>query len=331
MEAFIVVLPLLALVAVQDMLTGIFAAPGIVATMIASRAMEPRRAIYLSTLAQLIGPLLFGVAVASTIGSEVVDPAGITPAVLEAALAATVFWMLFSWHFRIPSSSTHALVGGLVGAVLAALGPDAIRSAGLLKVLVSLSLTVPLGVIGGFVATNLCYWLARNAKPQVNQRFNAGQLLLSLMLGFVIGSANAQNIMGITTLGLVAAGLLPRFEVPLWVMVGSAACLAAGNLIGGMRIMHSVGMKYFRIRPIHGFSAELSSTAIILMSALLGGSVSTTHVTSMSIIGAGAAERVSMVRWGFVRRVLLTWVLTIPGTMACAALFYRLLHLLNSG
>jgi PiT family inorganic phosphate transporter len=329
MESFVTVLPLLILVSIQDILTGIFGAPSIVATMIASRAMEPRRAIYLSTIAQLIGPLLFGVAVASTIGSEVVDSDGVTPAVLEAALASTVFWMLFSWYFRIPSSSTHALMGGLVGAVLAALGPDAIRSAGLLKVLVSLTLTVPLGIIGGFVATNLCYWLARNAKPQVNERFNYGQLLMSVMLGCVIGSANAQNVMGITTLGLVAAGLLPRFEVPLWVMIGSAACLAVGNLIGGMRIMHSVGAKFFRIRPIHGFSAELSSTAIILASALLGGNVSTTHVTSMSIIGAGAAERISMVRWGFVRKVLMTWVFTIPGTAICAAVFYKALNVLG--
>lgn len=330
MEAFITVLPLLILVAVQDVLTGIFGAPSIVATMIASRAMEPRRAIYLSTIAQLIGPLLFGVAVASTIGSEVVDADGVTPAVLNAALASTVFWMLFSWYFRIPSSSTHALLGGLVGAVLAALGPDAIHSAGLIKILVSLTFTVPLGIIGGFIATNLCYWLARNATPQVNERFNQGQLLMSVLLGFVIGSNNAQSAMGMMTMGLVAAGMLPSFEVPLWVMIGSAACLALGNLIGGMRIMGSVGTKFFRIRPIHGFSAELSSTAIILISSLLGGNVSTTHVTSMSIIGAGAAERISMVRWGFVRKVLMTWVFTIPATAICAALVYKLLNLFGN-
>lgn len=319
-------IPLLILAAVQDVLTGLFGAPSIVATMIASRAMSPRRAIYLSTVAQLIGPLLFGVAVASTIGDEVVDASGITPAVLDAALGATVFWMVFSWYFRIPSSSTHALVGGLLGAVIAASGTGAIQTPGLVKIFLSLTLTAPLGILGGYVVTRLCYRLARGASPQINRWFNQGQWWVSLILGFVIGSNNAQNAMGITTLGLVAAGTLPRFEVPLWVIVGSAVCLALGNLIGGMRLMRSVGMQFFRIRPIHGFGAEVASTLIILVSSLIGGNVSTTHVTSMSIIGAGTADRISMIRWGFVEKVLLTWIVTIPSTALVAALVYAALN-----
>lgn len=325
MDGFAALVLLLLLVAVQDILTGVFGAPSIVATMIASRAMGPRRAIYLSTIAQLVGPFLFGVAVANTLGKEVVTSQGLTPAVLDGALLSTVFWMVFSWYFRIPSSSTHALIGGMIGAVLAALGPGAIHSSGLLKILISLILTVPLGIIGGYLVTRLLYWLARNASPQINQRFNQGQWVASLFLGFVIGSNNAQNAMGVTTLGLVAAGVLPNFQVPLWVIVGSAVCLAIGNLIGGMRIMKTVGMQFFRIRPIHGFSAEISSAVIIMVNSLLGGDVSTTHVTSMSIIGAGAAERISMVRWGFVQKVLLTWVFTIPTTALFAALFYNIL------
>lgn len=173
------------------------------------------------------------------------------------------------------------------------------------------------------------YWLARRARPQIARRFNHGQLVASLFLGFTVGSNNAQNAMGITALGLVASGVQPKFEVPIWVIVGSAVCLALGNLLGGMRLIRTVGMQFFRIRPIHGFSAEISSALIIGLSSLLGGDVSTTHVTSMSIIGAGAAERISMVRWGFVQRVLLTWVLTIPITALLAGMLYLVLNALG--
>jgi len=328
-ESYAALIPLLLLVAIQDVLTGVFGAPSIVATMIASRAMTPRRAIYLSTVAQFIGPLIFGVAVASTVGADVVQSQGITPLILCAALSSTVFWMIFSWALRIPSSSTHALIGGLVGAVFAALGPSAIHGSGLLKILLSLTLTAPLGILGGFLVTHLDYWLVRKSPPKVAQRFNQGQFFASLFLGLAIGSNNAQNAMGITTLGLIAAGIQSKFVVPPWVIVGSAVCLALGNLVGGMRLMKAVGMQFFRIRPIHGFSAEVSSALIIAISSILGGDVSTTHVTSMSIIGAGAAERISMVRWGFVQRVLLTWVLTIPFTALIAAMLYLIFNALG--
>jgi PiT family inorganic phosphate transporter len=326
MAQWIAIAPLLLLIAAQDVLTGVFGAPSIVATMIASRAMTPYRAILLSTFAQLIGPLLFGVAVAAAVGKEVVDSSGITTLMLCAALASTVFWMVFAWYVKIPSSSTHALIGGLVGAVLAGLGPSAIHGAGLLKMILSLTLTAPLGIIGGFIVARLCYWLARASTPQVNHAFNRGQLITAIFLGFAVGSNNAQNAMGITTLGLVVAGFITKFEVPTWVIIGSAICLALGNMIGGMRLMKTMGAQFFQVRPIHGFSAELSSTLIIIGCSLVGGDVSTTHVTSMSIIGAGAAERISMVRWGFVQRVLMTWVLTIPITAFIAAAIYFLLN-----
>lgn len=321
--------PILALVVIQDILTGIFGAPSIVATMIASRAMSPTRALLLSTIAQLVGPFLFGVAVASAVGDDVVEAARITPTAMDAALVATVAWMLLSWLLRIPCSSTHALIGGLVGATLSAAGTDAIHGAGFLKIVFSLTLTAPLGIVGGFVVARVFYWLAHSFGPQINQRFNQGQLVASLLLGFAIGSNNAQNAMGVTTLGLMATGMLSEFRVLPWVVVLSAVFLAIGNLVGGMRMMRSVGMQFFRIRPIHGFSAEMASAVIITGSSLLGGDVSTTHVTSMSIIGAGAADRLAMVRWGFVQRVLLTWVLTIPTTALLAGLLYSLFHFLG--
>ncbi|MFN8371563.1 MAG: inorganic phosphate transporter [Anaerolineae bacterium] len=322
MHNLMLLLPLMGLVAIQDILTGIFGAPSIVATMIASQAMGPRRSLIFSAFVQLIGPFLFGVAVASTIGSEVADSFGITPGILYAALSATIFWMVFTWFLSIPCSSTHALIGGLVGAVVIGLGPSSIHLIGLLKIILSLTLTAPLALIVGFIVTKISASVARHETPHVNHRFNRGQLVTSVFLGLAIGSNNAQNAMGITTLGLMATGSLSKFEVPIWVVAASAICLALGNLIGGTRLIRSVGTQFFNIRPIHGFCAGVSSATIILVSSLVGGDVSTSHVTSMSIVGAGAAENLSEVQWIFVRKVLLTWVLTIPFTGVLAGVLY---------
>jgi inorganic phosphate transporter, PiT family len=320
---------IVALAVILDVLTGILSAPSIVATMIASRAMSPKKALMMSTLAELVGPFLFGVAVANAIGSGVIDTAQITPPVLFAALSATITWMLFSWYVRIPSSSSHALVGGMVGAVFAALGPSAIHGPGFLKVVASLTLTLPLGVIGGFIMVRICYWLAKNASPRINERFNQGQLLASFGLGMAIGTSSAQHAMGIIALGLVMTGFTQHFEVPLWVIGLSALGLALGNLMGGMRLIRTIGARFFQIRPIHGFSAEAASATLIIVSSLLGGVVSTTHLTSLSVIGAGAAERVSMVRWGFVQNVLIAWVLTIPVTAILGGVVYLLMRSLG--
>jgi len=314
------------LITVQDILTGIFGAPSIVATVIASQAMSPKRAIVLSTVAQLIGPCLFGVAVATAVGSAVIDPRSMTPCILYAALISTVVWMLCAWYFRIPSSSTHALIGGLIGAVFAALGLSAIHESGLLKILLSLILTAPLGILIGFMIARFCRFMTRKSSLRRDYHFNRGQLIFAVFLGLTVGSNNAQNAMGITVLGLMATGFLSKFEVPLWVIIGSAVCLAAGNLFGGMRLMRTTGTHFFEVRPLHGFSAEMSSSVIILLSSLVGGDVSTTHVTSMSIVGAGAAEGVKQVQWRFVQRVLLTWVVTIPATAVLACMICLLLR-----
>src|SRR5260221_2820857 len=314
---------------VLDFLTGILSAPGVVATMIASRAMSPRKALILSTIATLIGPFIFGLAVANAVGIEVLDVHSVTPVVIYASMIATIVWMLISYYLRIPSSSSHAMIGGLIGAALAVLGPAVIDNGGLLKMILSLSLTMPLGVAGGFIAVRLCYWLAQNSSPTVNRRFNQGQLVASFGLGLAIGSNSAQRIMGMMALGLLVTGFLPRFEIPTWVIAVSAIGLALGNLLGGMRLVNSIGGRFFQIRPIHGFSAEAASALIILVSSLLGGVVSTTQVTSLSVVGAGAGERVSMVRWNFVQNVILTWVLTIPLTALLAALTSGILRQLG--
>ncbi len=314
-----------------DLLTGVLSAPSVVATMIASRAMTPRKALVLSTIADLVGPFLFGLAVANVIGDEVIVTDRLTPSVLYAALMATILWMWLSWYLRIPSSSSHILLGGLIGAVFVGLGPSAIGLSGFLKLLAGLTLTLPLGLLGGFLMVRLCYWLANNATPRINRRFNQGQWLASFGLGLAIGSNNAQRTMGIIALALVITGFVPHFDIPVWVIVISAVGLALGNLVGGMRLIHTIGAKFFQIRPIHGFSAEAASAALIIVTSLLGGMVSTTHLTNLSLIGAGAAERISMVRWGFVQNVMIAWLVTIPMTAILAGLIYVLLHTVGVG
>jgi inorganic phosphate transporter, PiT family len=313
MDQVTVLLVLFVLTIIQDILIGIFSAPGIIATMIASRAMSPRKALLLSTITQLIGPLAFGVTVAHVIGSEVFNTRVVTSSVLLVALSATIVWMIISWYLHVPSSSTHALLGGLLGSVLVAAGPSAIYSSGLLKILISLAITAPLAMLGGFLVVRASYWLVQNASPRINDRFIQGQWLTSIGLGLVIGSINAQNVMGMMTLGLVLTGFLPQFEVPNWVIGLSALGLAFGNLIGGTRLIKTVGAK---------FSAQVASAVIIGIALRLGGNVSATHVTSLAVVGAGAAERLSMVRWGFVQNVLITWLVTIPFTALLGGLVY---------
>ena len=326
MSGIFALIPLVGLAFIQDFLTGMFGAPSIIATMIASRAMGLRRALLLSTVTQFVGVFLFGSAVAVTVGASVVKADQLTPLALYAALGGTVLWMLFSRSLDIPTSSTHTLIGGLVGAAFAARGAAAIDGPGLLRLLVVLIGTAPLGLIGGFVAVRLIYWLGRLASPNINRRLNQGQWIVSTVLGLAIGSNNGQNTMGMIALSLLLTGVAPTFSVPFWAVFLSALGLALGNLLGGTRLTRSIGARFFQIRPIHGFSAEVSSALIIAISSWLGGDVSTTHVTNLAIVGAGAGERLSMVRWGFVQHVLLTWLLTIPATAVLSAFAYWFLH-----
>jgi inorganic phosphate transporter, PiT family len=305
-----------------NFVTGLLNAPNIVATMIASRAMSPHKALLLSTAAQLIGPFLFGIAVAKAVGTEVIDAPQATLPILIAALSSALIWTVMAWYGGLPSSVSHAQVGGMIGAAVVALGNSAIHGNGVLKVFISLTLTAPLGILGGFYAVRFCYWLARNASPRINYRFNQGQWVASTFLGLAIGTNSAQRMMGMITLGLILGGFSSQFTVPTWVIALTAVTLALGNLMGGGRMMRSIGGKFFQVRPIHGFGAELSSAVIIALSSVLGGPVSTTQLTSLAIIGAGSAERVNMVRWHFVKQVVIAWIVTIPATAALAGLIY---------
>jgi PiT family inorganic phosphate transporter len=305
-----------------DFLNGFHDSANIVATMISSRAMGPRRALMLSALAHFTAPFLFGVAVATTIGQEVVQPHASTIAVVLAALLAAIVWNLITWFFGIPSSSSHALVGGMVGATITGYGIDAVQFHGLVKIVAALLLSPPLGLTVGYLLMKLVLFLARAASPRINWFFKRAQTLTALTLALSHGTNDAQKTMGIITMGLVGTGFLSEFQVPVWVIAASGGAIALGTALGGWRIIRTLGGKFYKVRPVHAFTAQVTSTAVILGTALLGGPVSTTQVVSSAILGVGSAERLSKVRWGVAGNILLAWILTIPSSGLLAALAF---------
>lgn len=311
-----------------DFLNGFHDSSNIVATPIASRALKPRQILWLTAAAQFAGPFLFGVAVANTIGRDLVDPTHVTiPVVIAAALAA-VSWNIATWYLGIPSSSSHALVGGIIGAVSISQDIFAVQGGGLIKVATALFLSPVLGIIIGYLLMNLTLFLARGASPRVNGFFKKAQIVTAVALAISHGANDAQKTMGLITLGLVVEGIIPSFTVPLWVVAVSAGAIALGTATGGWRLIHTLGGRIYKIRPVHGFVSQTAGAGIILGAALLGGPVSTTQVMSSSIMGAGSAERLSKVRWYVGYEMLIAWVLTIPVSGLLAALFYFPLQLL---
>ena len=313
---------LLAGALIYNFLNGFNDSANIVATVISSRALAPRLALALTALGEFAGPFVLGVAVAGTVGVGLVDSTAITPGVVLGALLAAIAWNLFTWTLGIPSSSSHALVGGLLGSAVVAGGLGAIHGPGLQKVLMALFLSPLLGLLAGLVIMRLTLTLASNASPRVSELFKRLQLFTSLGLALSHGANDAPKSMGIIVLGLVTMGLLPAFSVPLWVIFLCAGALAAGTAVGGWRLIRTLGGRIYKIRPIHGFTSQAASGLVILGAALLGAPVSTTQVISSAVMGAGAAERLSMVRWGVAREMLVAWGLTLPVTAGLAALAY---------
>lgn len=305
---------------------GLHDSSNVVATVISTRALSPRRALWLAAIANGVGPLIFGVAVATTIGHEVVAEEAVTLSVVYASLLAAIAWNVVTLLVGIPSSTSHALIGGIVGAVWAGFGFDSILMGGVTKILLALFLSPILGMITGYYIVKLSYFLAQGATPHVNIWFKRGQLLTATTLALSHGTNDAQKTMGIIALGLVATGTLNTFSIPTWVILASAVAMGAGTLFGGWSLIRTLGGRFYRVRPVHGFGAQTASSAVILGAALLGGPVSTTHVVSSAIVGAGTADRISKVRWGVFNNIVLSWFLTIPAAAAMGGLLYLLIE-----
>lgn len=313
---------LIGLAIVFNFLNGVHDSSNIVATVIFSRALSPWVSLVMTAVAEFLGPFIFGVAVANTIGHEIVASEQLNVNVIIAALISAIVWNILTWKLGIPSSSMHALIGGIIGAVVVGAGFQAIMLDGVIKVLISLFLSPVIGFIAGLLIANLVFLLSWKSSPKVNLVFKRLQIFTSLGLALSHGTNDAQKTMGVITLGLLIAGVIPSFVVPLWVIVICATAMAVGTLVGGWQLIRTLGSKFYRIRPVHAFSSQLASASVVLVASLVGGPVSTTQVVSTAIMGVGAAERVSKVRWGVAGDIASAWMFTIPSTALLAAGIY---------
>ncbi len=300
-----------------------------IAPLVASRAMARRPALLLAAIAEFIGPFLFGVAVAQTIGQSVVRTDLFTSTQLNIAIATAVGWGLLANRLRIPTSATHALLGGMVGAAFAGVGAEALDLPGIARIVLFLVATPIVGLALGHVTLSLLLLAVQGMPPHINRYLRWGEIGFSMGLSLVHGANNAQTSMGLITLGLVLAGVQARFNVPWWVVVISAAALALGVAVSSQRIMWRLGNHLYRIRPIHGFASTGASFATLLVATEAGAPVSGTQVISATLAGAGAAQRLSMVRWRVFQSIGLAWMVTFPATTTIAALIVWGIRLLS--
>ena len=338
---FLLALATVIVVLVFDYTNGFHDAANIVATVIASRAMTPAQAVVIVGFFEFLGPLLGGTAVANTIGSFVALD-GIAPvlslSILLCGLLGAIVWNLGTWYFGIPSSSSHALVGGLAGAVVVSVGSEHVvwgfdqllvhgHLTGIVKVLAALLLSPLIGFWAGFIVHRLLNAVLLAANPAANARLRMAQFITAAGLAFSHGANDAQKSMGILTLVLLLGGFIPKFEVPFWVMLACASSITLGIMSGGWRIVRTLGFAIYRVRPIHALGSQLTSAAVILSASLGGAPVSTTHVVATSIMGIGASERPRAVRWAKAKDIALTWLITIPGAALVAIQAYALVNL----
>ncbi|MBN1265064.1 MAG: inorganic phosphate transporter, partial [Anaerolineales bacterium] len=296
----------------------------IVSTIVSSRTISSRKALLLAAIAEFTGLFVFGVAVATTIGSEFIETSAITLHMILAGMLAAITWNLVTFFFAIPSSSSHSLLGGLLGAALISHGVGVVKLEGLLKIILALFLSPIAGLLVGFLLMKFTLWSVRKASPKINTGFKQMQFLTFIGMGLSHGSNDGQKIMGVITMGLLSAGVISSFIIPTWVIAASAGAMALGTILSGTRLLRTLGGRIYRIRPIHGFTAQFAAASVILGATLLGGPVSTTQVMSSAIIGAGAGDRINKVHWNILLEMLLAWFLTIPTTAGISALFYLL-------
>lgn len=322
----LVLLVVLALAVTFDYINGFHDTANAIATSVSTRALRPGWAIGMSAVANFAGALT-GTAVAKTVGSGLIDTNVESQTVIAAALVGAIVWNLVTWRLGIPSSSSHALIGGLLGAAFVSAGFGAWQMDGVVnKVLLPLVGSPIIGFVIGLLLMALIFNLFRRAHPgRLNAGFRRLQVLSAAWMAFSHGSNDAQKTMGIMTLALVTAGVIPEFKVPLWVILIAATALSLGTAAGGWRIIKTMGTKVVKLDPVHGFAAETTAASVIFAASHFGMPVSTTHVISSAIMGVGSSDRLKTVRWGVARSIVTAWVLTIPASGATAALAYLVL------
>src|SRR5215212_8909526 len=304
-----------------------------VATSISTRALSPRVAVGLSAVLNFVGAFL-SLKVAATVAKGIVDANLITPEIVFAGLVGAIFWNLLTWYFGLPSSSSHALIGGVVGSTLAAVGTEGLVPDGLVEKVIVPALVAPvLAFVTAGLAILVCYRIVGRQRPgTVSRGFRLGQIITASLFSISHGTNDAQKTMGIIFLALVANGnLASDADVPTWVVVSAASAIAAGTYVGGWRIIKTMGTRIIKMDPAQGFAAQGAGAAVILSASHVGFPLSTTHVANGAIMGAGAAKRVSAVRWGIAGNIVVAWVLTLPASALVGALTYAVVHVFGNG
>ena len=327
-ELQIMIFTVIGLALLFDFINGFHDTANAIATSVSTRALHPSHAIIMAAFLNFAGAM-YSTGVAKTIGADIVKSAQhVDEHIIIAALIGAVLWNILTWWLALPSSSSHALVGGIIGAVLISVGPDGLNFWGIGKIVLSLILSPLVAIATGFCVMEILFRLFGRFSPSaVNGKFKKMQILSAAMMAFSHGSNDAQKSMGIITLALLSGGYIDVFEVPTYVKVLAATAMACGTAVGGWRIIKTIGGKIFKLEPISGFAADLNSSIVIFSATLLHLPVSTTHVVSGSIMGVGTAKRLSAVRWGVAQQMVAAWVMTIPSTAVMGALAYHVIRM----
>jgi PiT family inorganic phosphate transporter len=328
---FWIVVALILIALFFDYVNGFHDAANSIATVVSTRVLTPGKAVIWAAFFNFIAAFTFGTAVATTIGSGMIDVQVVTFAVIFSGLVGAIVWDLITWYFGLPTSSSHALIGGYAGAAVAKAGYVAIIPAGWTKTLVFILLSPLLGLAAGLGLMTLIFWVCRRTAPsRVDHWFRRLQLVSAAFFSLNHGANDAQKTMGIITAVLLAAGYIDTFDVPFWVILSAHAAIALGTLAGGWRIIHTMGAKITKLQPVGGFAAETGAAMALLTATYLGVPVSTTHAITGAIVGVGATRRLSAVRWGVAGQIVWAWILTIPCAFSISAFMYFLVRTLGA-
>ncbi|MFB3908746.1 MAG: anion permease [Candidatus Eisenbacteria bacterium] len=326
MVAFVVVVVAVALI--FDYLNGFHDAANSIATIVSTRVLTPGKAVVWAAFFNFVAVFVFGEHVAKTMGKGLVDLNAVTPHVILAGLLGAIVWDLITWYLGLPTSSSHALIGGYAGAAATYAGFDSILWSGWTRTVSFIVIAPMIGFILGFFIMVLMTWILRRSSPsRVDKTFRKLQLVSAALYSLGHGTNDAQKTMGIIAGLLFASGMIGTFHIPFWVVLSCGAAIAFGTMSGGWRIVKTMGMRITHLRPVDGFAAETAGAATILSSSLLGVPVSTTHTITGAIVGVGSIRRVSAVRWGVATRIVWAWLLTIPASAAIAAIAMALMGL----
>jgi PiT family inorganic phosphate transporter len=326
----VIVVTLIAIALTFDYINGFHDAANSIATVVSTRVLTPGQAVVWAAFFNFIAAFGFGTAVAKTIGKGMIDIEVVTFGVIFAGLIGAIAWDLITWWYGLPTSSSHALIGGYAGAAIAKAGFGAIIPAGWTKTLIFIVLSPMIGLLFGLLLMTAIFWIFHGTAPRkVDHWFRRLQLVSAALFSLNHGANDAQKTMGIITGVLVTAGYLTVFEVPMWVILAAHTAIGLGTLAGGWRIIHTMGQKITKLQPVGGFAAETGAATAIFIATFLGVPVSTTHAITGAIVGVGTTRRLSAVRWGVAGKIIWAWVLTIPAAAAIGALTYGIVALLS--